>query len=294
MTSRSRNDRTDAALAAIPDQESLVGVFVSQTGVLATVVVGTSVVAVKVASQYPVAPGVTVRLERRDGQLIMLGPAVPLAATGKVTATGSPTCTVEYPSGSGVTAQMGYNTAYTPTIGDDVLISWDAQGGTVVGKVSTVPGTVTPPTPPPPAPTKRRQTFTAIDSASYQSRWWTPDVYASDGNIGAWWYGRKIRDTIPDSATITFAAIYLPLKQTYGDSPVIGVHTSETRPGGAVSFYTTSPIEPRSGWVQIPNSYVDYLKANPGGIGWNHGGYSIWAGVGSDGLSGALDIAYTT
>ena len=44
----------------------------------------------------------------------------------------------------------------------------------------------------------------------------------------------------------------------------------------------------------IPTSFIDYLKANTGGVGMDGGGYSIWAGVQADGLSGALDITYTT
>lgn len=292
MTSRSSDERTAAALAAVPDQESLVGVFVSQSGALAQVNQGDTTVLAKVANQYPYLPGDAVRLERRDGQLTVLGPSLPRTSLGVVAATGTPLITVEHPSGSGVTTQMPHNADYVPTVGDAVLIDWES-GGVVVCKLTALPGAEVPATAPAVQPKRNRQTFTAIDSGSFQDgRWWTNEVWSSDNNIGGWFYGSKIRDTIPDTAVIVSVRLYLPAKQVFGNPSNLGRHSSETRPGGTIAVTATAPQSDRSDWVSIPTSLIDHLKANPGGIGVDKGGYSIWRGTQTDGLSGALDITY--
>jgi len=293
MTSRTSQERISDALAQIPDFESISATYVSQTGTIATVNQGVNTIQVLSSSQYPLIPGDPVRLQRRNGSLVMLGPAMPRSATGMVTAIGSPRGTVEYPAGSGISAQMGYNPSYTPAVNDIVLISWDAAGGTIAFKPTAVPGPTAPPVAAPAAPQVYEQVFTAIDSGSRSSSWNQTSVWASDTYIGAWFYGSKIKDTIPDTAVINRVRIYLPITHNFGDPPQLGRHTSPTKPAGAVSISSAAALSPRSGWVDIPTALIDYLKANDGGIGLNHGGYNIYAAVASDGYSGALDIIYT-
>lgn len=291
MTARSSQERTEEALAAIPDQESLVGVFVSADGPVATVNVGTTTVVARIAGQVAPIPGDPVRLERRDGQLLLLGQTNPRAVVGKVTATGSPKCTVEYPIGSGVTAQMQFNSAYAPAVNDIVLLDW-TSGGTVVCKLSTTPAPEVPGTSGGGGAQRYEQVFTAIDSGSYRfGSWWTNEVWASDNNIGAWFYGSKIRDTIPDGASIQAASIYLPPRQVLYGPPNFGRHGLDSK-SGPPTISSIAPLEPRSGWVPIPLGHIDHLKANPGGLGVEQGGYTIWHGTGRDGMSGALDIVY--
>jgi hypothetical protein len=136
-------------------------------------------------------------------------------------------------------------------------------------------------------------TFTAIDSGSRNTSWNQSDVWASDTYIGAWFYGSKIKDTIPDTAIINQARMYLPIKKNFGSAPLLGRHTSATKPGGALTISSAAALSPRSGWVDIPTSHIDFLKANDGGLGFNHGGFNIYTAVAADGLSGALDIIYT-
>ncbi|MBX3435921.1 MAG: hypothetical protein KF861_00300 [Planctomycetaceae bacterium] len=292
MTIRSSQERTTDALAAIPVTESLPAVFVSQAGTQATVNQGDTQFAVKSISPYPLIPGEAVRLERRGGDLLLLGPSLPRSALGKVTATGSPLCTVEYPSGSGVTQQMPYSTAYTPAVNDNVIINWES-GGVVICKVTALPAVASPSTPGAgglttfhPAP------FLAIDSGSFLSSRVSNDVYASDVKVGGWFYGSKIKDTIPDTAIILSAYLYLPIKQNYGYNPILATHTHATAPSGSLTMTTVGELAQRVGWVKIPNSVIDTLKAADGGVGFNHGGYNIFYGVATDGLSGALDITY--
>jgi hypothetical protein len=292
VTSRSSESRVVESLASIPEQQNLVGVFVSQTGPLATINQGQSTVQARVAAQYPFLPGDAVRLDRRDGELLVLGPSMPRSSVGRVVATGSPSITVEYPNGSGVRAQMPYNSQYVPAVNDTVLIDWDS-GGAVVCKLTATPGATAPPTATAPATQQYRQTFTAIDSGSFQAgRWWTNEVWSSDNNIGGWFYGSKIRDTIPDTAQILATRLYLPARQVSGNPSNLGRHTSETKPAGTIAVVSTAPQSARQGWVEIPTSLIDVLKVSAGGIGVDRGGYTIWRGTLTDGLSGALDITY--
>jgi hypothetical protein len=183
-------------------------------------------------------------------------------------------------------------------LNDLVLINWES-GGAIVAKLPALPGVVAPELPPSAGPaTYHPAPFTAVDSGTFyipSSRWSTTDVtsVSTGNNDGAWFYGSKIKDTIPDTATIVSAFIYLPLTSQQTGTPLLQLHTSPTRPGGNVAFTgSTFGLTAKSGWVQIPNTFIDALKATDGGLGFSSGGYNIWRGVATDGLSGALDITY--
>lgn len=293
MSTRTSTDLITADLARMRPAESYLGTFVSQSGTAALVNVAGSTITVKSESAYPPIAGEAVRLERRGADIILLGPAIARSATGRVTVTGSPQCTVEYPNGSGVTKLMPYPSGYTPAVGDIVLINWDSNGA-IQAKLTQLPGVVVPDVLPPTGPQLYHPPpFTAIDSGTFQSgSWWTTDVYSSSSTTSAWFYGSKIKDTIPDGATIISAAIYLPAKQALYGPPQFGRHASPTKPAGAVSFSALADLGGRSGWTAIPAALIEHLKANDGGLGVSHGGYTIWHGVATDGLSGALDIIY--
>lgn len=276
----------------ITPTESLVGVFVSQDGPVATVDVADVRVQVKSVTTVPVLPSDPVRLERRGSQLVMLGPTVPRAATGRVTVAGSP-ATVEYPNGSGVTATLTVAKGVTTAVNDIVLLDW-SSGGMIVA-VITSPAVVTPP-PPSSGPSTRRYTqdFTARDSGAYQSGygWRTNEVWSSASNIGAWFYGSKIADTIPDDASIVSAKIYLPAPIRLLGARPFGRHTAASQPSGPVAITNTSTLAGTSGWVPIPTSHLDALKTAPGGLGFGLGGYNVWPGTQDDGASGTLRVVY--
>ncbi len=276
------------ALAATAPRGKL-AVFIERVGSKVRVNVGvTSVVLSFVGLQLPPS-GHAVQMELRDGEWVVSGPASPLPSTGKITAVAAPLATVTAWLKS---YTIAYLSSYTPTVGDDVDITWSADGGRIMGRASalaTAPGSGTNPVsgpqlfhPPP---------FTAIDSGSRGSSWFTNDVYASDSNIGAWFYGSKVADTIPDNAAILASRIYLNPRQVQGNKPNLGYHGAATKPGGALSVLSASPLNATSGWVDIPVGLIAAIIAG-GGIGFNHGGYNIFRGTAADGLSGALDITY--
>lgn len=278
------------ALARVPEVRSKLAVFVERIGLKVRVNVGLTSVIVPFVGMYLPPPGHPVQMDYRDNEWVVSGPAAPLPGVGKITATGTPLASV---LAWGTTYQLPYRSSYAPTIGDDVTITWSADGGIIESKVtatslSTGPGA----NPGGGTQTFHPDPFTAVDSGSLRfGSWWTNDVYASDNNIGAWFYGTKVADTIPDSAVILSARIYLPARQVQGFKPNLGYHNSAAKPGGALSILSAAALAVASGWVDISPGYVDAIKAG-GGIGLNHGGYNIYRGTASDGFSGALDVIY--
>lgn len=225
-----------------------------------------------------------------DGVAWLLGPTAPQASDGSVVSVAAGLATINTDVGQ-ITAT--YNSGVTLTAGQQVKLL--AHGGYhVVGVKSTSP-------PPPEVPGgpgsgggRVTQTFTAIDSASFQVSWWNNDVWSSANNRGCWFYGTKICDTIPDSATIVGAEIYLPPPTRLLGARPFGRHPYATRPGGAPSITATSTLPGTSGWVAIPTSLLDHLKSNVGGLGFDIGGYNIWPGVQRVGQSGAVRVTYDT
>lgn len=226
-----------------------------------------------------------------DGVAFMLGPTVPKPADGTYVSDSGGVATVATDIGD-VEATYLSGASFTP--GDELKLFW-SDGCHILGKKSTsvAAGQV----PPPGGSEASRfvKTFTAIDSGSYQSGygWRINDVWSSASNIGAWFYGTKIRDTIPDNAVIVSAEIYLPLLKDLGAAP-FGRHDQASKPGGAVTITATSTLPGKSGWVSIPTSLIDELKVNTGGLGFGLGGYNIWAGTQKDGQSGAVRVTYDT
>lgn len=285
-------ERTTEALSRIPVTESLTGIFVSQAGTLAKVNQGNSTIDVRSTSRTPLIPGESVRLERTPSGLVVTGPAVPRSALGRVAGTGTPTCTVEYPDGSGVTGQFTFPDWYTPTLNDIVALNWET-GGSIEAKLTGIPAVNTPPTAGSSGPRLYHPPIIpASEAGSYRlGSWQFSTVIGSNTNNGCWAYGNAVKD-IPDAAVIKSASIYLPLIEILGsETPMFGRHDLSSL-SGAPSFSDVAGLEPRSGWVAIPTALITHLKANDGGLGFQAGySYTIWAGL-SDGLSGALDITY--
>ena len=282
----SATEQIQAKLATIPDVGSKLGTFVRMSGMLAVVNVGLSSVTIPVSGFYPPIEGMSVQLERRNGALIVTGPSQQLPALGVMTSAGTPKATV---LAGGVEYTLGMRDTYTPTIGDDVEINWFS--GLIQGKVKGLTVALEPEENQPAPPSRfENLLIQAADSGSYISRWWTNDVYNGDNNTGAWFYGSRVADALR-GASVTKAEIYLNPRQASGNSPQVGTHTSGSK-GGNVTVSNQVGLEPRSGWVQIPLSWVAALQAG-GGIGVTRSGYTIWRGTGSDALSGALRFTGT-
>lgn len=227
-----------------------------------------------------------------DGVAWVLGPTAPLASDGTVLSVAAGLATINTDIGQIVAT---YNQGTTLTAGQQVKLL--PHGGYhVIGVKSTSP-------PPPEVPVgpgtgggRVTQTFTAIDSGSYQSGygWRINDVWSSANNYGAWFYGTKIRDTIPDNAAIVSAEIYLPPPSRLTGARPFGRHPYASKPGGAPAISAAVTLPGTSGWVAIPTSLIDHVKVNGGGFGFDLGGYNIWPGTQRDGQSGAVRVTYET
>lgn len=271
-------------LSTIPTSSSQTAVFVQMVGPLARVNVGNTSVDIPCIGFYPPVTGMVVQLERRNGQLVVTGPAVPLNPIGTITGTGSPKATVTV---DGVPFVLPYRSGYTPTINDQVEINWST--GVIQGSI-TVQNTVTPPDSNPGGASGALPSspVLATGSGQYRSRWQSNDVRASDSVSGAWFYNGRAGAVLKGS-TPSSIEIYLPVRYSVG-ACFIGVHNSPTQPGGFPAVFFTTPLGSRSGWVGLPLSFATYLRDNPnGGIAVTSGnGDNQWAGTQSDPLSGAL------
>lgn len=180
----------------------------------------------------------------------------PARGTVSVVPVGSDTITVNGTDGHSYAAT--FVASYVPTVGDEVILSWNASLPSVVGKVAATPGpTPAPPPPapappPPPAPTTGQSTYPATDSNTY----WPPGGWGSwagggghvyQGNYGsghvygAWFYSGAVRQLA--GRNITRIRFYLGNRRAVGNynSPVtvhIYVHNSANRPGGDVNRIT--------------------------------------------------------
>ncbi len=273
-------------LARIPDVGHQLAEFVAMTGVKAVVNIGDKSVTIPVSGWYPPVAGMIVQLERRNGELIVTGPATQNPPLGKVTGTGSPKVTVV---AGGTSYLLYYRAGYTPAVGDDVEINWAT--GVVQGKVTGTPADPGPGQNPGGGggPFSDLVVF-ADDSGSYNSRWWTNDVWNSDNNTGAWFHGGKLRSALK-GADVTSIEIFLNPREASGYAPKVGLHNSNTKPGGNVGVHDQIDLEPREGWVRLPTWWGNWLRDNDGSIGTTRSGYTIWRGTASDRYSGALRFA---
>lgn len=293
----SNADLVTAGLARIPDVRRKTAIFVGRVGVKAQVNLagGTSPILPYASGSFP-TPGDPVQLELRDGEWVVTGPARPKPGEGIITGTGTPRAKV---TAWGVEYELRLDPSYTAVLADRVTISWSADGeGVITGKVSAASNALTPGSSGGGGlQTFHPDAFTAIDSGSYRgSAWWTNDVYSAINNDSAWFYGSKIRDTIPDTAVILSAYIYIPIRAiNINADGVMKMHTNSVK-GSTPPAWAGGPynqlVPPATGWHAIPTFWVDYMKANDAGIGFETGGYWVAKGTGSDAYSGALDITY--
>ncbi len=281
-------------LREMPSVASKTAVFVDRDGTRVRVNTGDTTITVPFVGLYLPPRGMAVQMELRNNQWVVTGPANPLPGEGIVTAATTPRATV---SAWGRTYSLRHETSYTPTLSDRVAIAWYADGdGVITGKLSAASNN-TPPAEAGPATPQRfhPEPFTAIDSGTWRagSGWWTRTVRANVDD-GAWFYGSKIKDTIPDSATIVAARIFIPVQDiVINYRGLLRRHIHPTKPGGAPTFTgATKDVQPVTGWVDVPLDWIDALKAGDGGLGFDGGGQWVCKGTDTDALSGALDIEY--
>lgn len=181
----------------------------------------------------------------------LIDTARPGTGTVKTVPVGSNTITVTGTDGVDYTAY--FLGSYTPTVGNIVMLTWQAGNPIVTGKLNVTPKPVssnTQPVAPPPAPAATGyNTYAATDSGSYSGGLW--ESYRGGGGAvyqggasyggpanGAWFYGGSPSQLA--GRTITAIKLDLPPRLAVGNytAPVtvhLYAHDSTNRPSGDVS-----------------------------------------------------------
>jgi hypothetical protein len=277
-------------LADMPAIGRLIGTFVSTDGVRGVVDVGGGRIPADMAGYVPEI-NESVWVLFINATALILGPTVPKPGKGTVAAVPSGNL-VQVDTISG-RFNVPYASGLTLSVGQVVKLGCANDGLFVYAVMSTSPPPATAPAAPGGSSGPQTQIFMPIDAGSFRGSWWTNQVYASDTNIGAWFYGSQIADTIPDAATIQSVEIYISIASFRFQAPNFGVHGSGSKPAGAVGLSQLTSVAIANGWVSLPTSFGDTLKATVGGVGINQGGYSILNSLTTDPASGALRIRWT-
>ncbi len=286
-------DETTQILKLISEKSKvtpLVGTFVSASAAGCVVDVGGGRIPAQFGTGFLPEVNESVWVWFIDGNPFMIGPSTAKAGQGTVVSVASGLATLTTAFG---TIVVPYASTLTPTAGQVMKLSWQG-GGFGIAVMSANPSAGTAPGAPGTGAVAHVDTFTAVDAGSHQSSgWWTPKVYASDSNLSAWWYGTKIRDTIPSSATISKVDVYISAQQIQGASPNFALHADPSKPGGAPTLTSVTSVAVVPGWVTLPVGFGAALKSGGGsyGVGVAHGGYNIFNSLTTDGQSGALRIA---
>jgi hypothetical protein len=273
----------------------LVGTFVSFDATGYQVDVGGGRIPAQLGSSYLPIVNENVWVWFVDGQPFIMGPTTPRPGAGTVVSVASGLVTVSTVVGNFI---MPYTSTLSPTAGQVLNLVWGGGWAPTNGFATSVASTSPTGGVAPPAGggggITHVDTFTAIDAGSFQSGngWWTGTVRAGDTNLGAWFYGTKIPDTLPASASIGLVQVYVSAQQISGSAPNFALHPHASKPGGSPSLSSSTPVGIAPGWVTLPSSFGNALRAGGGsfGIGLNHGGNNILRSLAQDGQSGALRI----
>jgi hypothetical protein len=280
------------ALRNTPRLTALVGTFVGFEGGMPLVDVGGG--RIPVATFGGIFPIVneSCHVWFINGSPFLMGPTAPKPGIGTVTAVDGDLVTVQTDAGDVI---LPFYAGYSPAVDDIVKIDWSSAPA-VAWVLSTQPDAE----PAPPAPGggtgESVQVFTAVDAGSHDPAygWHLADVWASNSKIGAWFYGTKISDTVPASATILSVEMYMAPTKILG-VPNLVAHANPVRPAGGLAISSANvPVGIAAGWVGLPIAFGQHLKAGGSsfGVGVNHGGFSKFASLAQDPMSGALRIRY--
>lgn len=265
----------------------MVGQYRGRVGGRALVDVGGGRIPVDVVTSYCPALNEDVSVWFIDGVPQMVGPSKLKAVSGVVVFVTNQFVTVDTDEGQRV---MTYPQGLVLSSGQMVRIQPD-DGGAVLHIMSTTPEPVE--VPPPSVgggPVEHTNVFTAVDGGSYRGRWWNSEIWGSDTNTGAAFYGTKVADTIPDTAPILSLEVFISPLMISGGNPVFFVHNSASKPGGNVTRILSQVIAPVPGWLALPTIWGDTLKSQYTGVGVGSGGYHKFKSVQQDPQSFALRI----
>jgi hypothetical protein len=226
-----------------------------------------------------------------DDRFFIIGPAATKPDQGTVQSAASGLVTLTTSLGTTVTCPYE---GPAPAAGQVMKLLW--HNGAFAFLMSTSPSPVAPPPAPSTGATTHQDQFNTIDAGSYGSRWFTSQIWGSDHNLGAWFYGSKISDTIPSSAVIQRVQLWVPPgSQISGSAPNFAVHPHQTKPASAPALSTVAAVGITGGYVDLPVSVGNALKNGGGsyGVGLNHGGYNILLSRDQDPATGQLIITST-
>lgn len=287
------SDLSEEVLRALADKSKitvLTGQFVEASSSGYTVDVGGGRIPAALGTSYLPEVNESVWVWFIDGKPFVIGPTLAKPDRGTVVDVNSGLVQLTTDLGTVLTPYGGA----APTAGDVMKLTW--HGGPYAMSVMSVSP---PPNVAPPASVGGAKVhtdeFAAIDAGSFISgRWWTDMVYADASNLGAWFYGTKIADTVPSDAVIQRVDIFIS-EQTISGTPNFALHSHLTKPAGAPSLSSSTAVAIAHGWVQLPTSFGNALRAGGGqrGVGLNHGGNSILHSRAQDGQSGSLRITST-
>lgn len=269
------------------------GTFVSYDATGVVVDVGDGRLAAALGSGYLPETGESVLVWFIDGIPYVMGPATPRPHIGTVASVASGRVTMNTSAGTvGPIPYMGS----APGVGATMRILW--HGGGVAFSATSASGGDTPVNPGGGGATTHVDTFTAVEAGTWNtgggdsaSSYFNSEVWASNTTIGFWFYGTKIPDTIPGSATIQRVQLYISARQIYGGAPVFTTHDNPGGPGDSLAGGTAVGVS-NFAWVDLPVAMGNALRRGGGafGIGTRHGGYNIFKSLAADGQSGALRI----
>lgn len=225
----------------------------------------------------------------------------PGRAVVKTVPVGSPTVTVT--GTDGIDYLADFVASYTPATGNEVILAWNANSPTITGRVGATAALPPPPpppppiVPPPPKPQTGRGDYRCVDAGTYWSGggWGSVNsarsgqvlqgiVYGTANQVqGSFFYGgspKELAGRTPTRIRIQMAARMAIGNHNDPVTIVFQCHTSERRPGGAVTLAgPTHTVVIPAGWtgglIDLPPDFSPWLFSGGGVsiIGTDYAGF---------------------
>ncbi|ANJ26827.1 hypothetical protein [Agromyces aureus] len=195
-----------------------------------------------------------------------------------------------------------YSCAFADTLSTSNRVAMHHAARQVIHRMSAEPpgSTFTPPPEPPPVSVVQTRTFSPIDSGDWYysgSRWYGQEPTISENHAGFYFYGTQIADTIPDTATIISATMWLVelWDNVPGTPSQLGSHGNPTKPGFAPGLSGSLTVN-NTGNYDV-SSFANALKTGAQfGLGFYRGNGSPGTGYrayGTYAQSGAITITWS-
>lgn len=283
-------------LERVPTVRVVVGTYQGANGSQVVVAMGEASTLMSLHSASWPMPGERVVCVNLDGRWMCLGPERPRQRWGVVTALpGSGMTTVEYPPGSGTTANVLLPKGDVAQVGDFALLDW-ANGGVVVRLYGAAPSAAPAPEPVAPASKPATRLFRArlAGTADGDGTWIRDDLYARTFPQGAaaWLYGDQIAQAV-GSRTVTSGRIYIPILSP-GSGDILLGYTTLSSKSGVPGIASGQVVKPGGGWFPLPLAVAKALAGSGRGVSLrtNSGGAPVYKSLARDPKSGQVEITY--